>query len=194
MAGSLRSAAETPALPAAASRTSTTTLSVVGSPVARSSAADVFTLSVAGSSALYGPSRSATPKPNTPATIASASAAASTRLPWVAVNLARAVIAASRSHEYQDEDEDRDGEHERPEDPARRALRAPEVGLGAIARVVALGRLADPVVVVLPCHGSNLPGSVQREAARATRPAIYTRRLGVTKGALWLGVTGLLGS
>src|SRR3954468_21524930 len=69
--------------------TSTTALSLVSSPVAAVSRSSMRVDSDDGSVALYGPSRSATPAPSTPATTAQTSAIPTTRLGARDANRAR---------------------------------------------------------------------------------------------------------
>src|SRR4051794_18471460 len=98
--------------------------------------------------------------------------------------------SAQEQHNHQHYDR----EHERRCDDLRRPLHPPELRLGAVARVVALGRLAHPIVVVIDWHACHLPGSMQREAAQATHERTYTAAAGATPGgSLMRGFAGRIG-
>src|SRR5438445_10508651 len=86
--------------------------------------------------------------------------------------LSNATRSADERHDDQDDHHDADGRG----GPADRPLAPPELGLGAVARVVALGRGADPVVVVLEAR--HEPSLLRPEALGSAQAAPYSASTG----------------
>src|SRR3954463_4960662 len=65
-----------------------------------------------------------------------------------------------KQHDHNNDDR----QQQDPRQHLRSPLGAPEVRLGPVAGVAALGGLAHPIVVVVPGHGTRLPGSLANPA------------------------------